>query len=39
MGDEFAVQATYGQVFAVTRFRALFAARLLGVLSLSLIHI
>ncbi|MEU6132115.1 MFS transporter [Saccharopolyspora sp. NPDC047091] len=33
MGDEFAVKSTYGQVFAVAQFRALFAARLLGVLA------
>ncbi|WP_066369655.1 MFS transporter [Herbidospora mongoliensis] len=33
MTDEFTTKATYGQVFAVTQFRALFAARLLGVMS------
>lgn len=33
MGDEFAAKATYGQVFAVAQFRALFATRLLGVLA------
>ncbi|MEE1821974.1 MFS transporter [Streptomyces sp. BE20] len=33
MIDEFTTKATYGQVFAVTRFRAVFAGRLLGVLS------
>ncbi|MFD5920974.1 MFS transporter [Kitasatospora sp. NPDC058201] len=33
MIDEFTTKATYGQVFAVTRFRAVFAGRLLGVMS------
>ncbi|WP_214107990.1 MFS transporter [Acrocarpospora catenulata] len=33
MTDQFTTKATYGQVFAVTQFRALFAARLLGVMS------
>ncbi|GAB1823378.1 MFS transporter [Herbidospora sp. RD11066] len=33
MTDEFTTKATYGQVFAVAQFRALFAARLLGVMS------
>lgn len=33
MTDTFATKATYGQVFAVPQFRAIFAGRLLGVLS------
>ncbi|GAA3074714.1 MFS transporter [Streptosporangium carneum] len=33
MTDTFTTKATYGQVFAVTQFRALFAGRLLGVMS------
>ncbi|ANZ41712.1 hypothetical protein BBK82_42970 [Lentzea guizhouensis] len=33
MTDPFATKATYGQVFAVPQFRAVFAARLLGVMS------
>ncbi|HEX6351365.1 MFS transporter [Actinophytocola sp.] len=33
MTDTFATKATYGQVFAVTQFRAVFAGRLLGVMS------
>lgn len=33
MAGEFAVQATYGQVFAVSQFRVLFAGRSLGVMS------
>ncbi|WP_061297321.1 MFS transporter [Herbidospora cretacea] len=33
MTDMFTAKATYGQVFAVGQFRALFAARLLGVMS------
>ncbi|MFI5530057.1 MFS transporter [Kitasatospora sp. NPDC051853] len=33
MTDQFAVKATYGQVFAVAQFRAVFAGRLLGVMS------
>jgi MFS family permease len=33
MTDQFTVKATYGQVFAVAQFRAVFAGRLLGVMS------
>ncbi|MEU9377728.1 MFS transporter [Streptomyces sp. NPDC048255] len=33
MIDQFATKATYGQVFAVAQFRAVFAGRLLGVMS------
>lgn len=33
MTDELTPKATYGQVFAVTQFRVLFAGRLLGVMS------
>ncbi|MFI9331307.1 MFS transporter [Kitasatospora sp. NPDC052868] len=33
MADTFTAKATYGQVFAVTQFRAVFAGRLLGVMS------
>ncbi|MFF2625660.1 MFS transporter [Kitasatospora griseola] len=33
MTDQFAVKATYRQVFAVAQFRAVFAGRLLGVMS------
>lgn len=33
MTDVFTTKATYGQVFAVTQFRAIFAGRLLGVMS------
>ncbi|MEV3869771.1 MFS transporter [Streptomyces sp. NPDC049906] len=33
MTDQFTVKATYGQVFAVAQFRAVFAGRLLGVTS------
>ncbi|MEU3511013.1 MFS transporter [Streptomyces longwoodensis] len=33
MTDQFTAKATYGQVFAVAQFRAVFAGRLLGVMS------
>ncbi|MBB4905977.1 MFS transporter [Actinophytocola algeriensis] len=33
MTDQFTAKATYGQVFAVTQFRVIFAGRLLGVMS------
>ncbi|MDH6711088.1 MFS family permease [Kitasatospora sp. MAA19] len=33
MTDHFTVKATYGQVFAVVQFRAVFVGRLLGVMS------
>ncbi|MGW4348999.1 MFS transporter [Streptomyces sp. NPDC004690] len=33
MTDQFTVKATYSQVFAVAQFRAVFAGRLLGVMS------